>query len=49
MEKLVEAFIANPNESTRTKLQRYLKQHPMAICLATPATYKMLQVQGFKI
>lgn len=48
MNKLLEAFIKNPNEQTRAKLQAYLNKHMMAICMATPEQQQTLKQNGFK-
>ena len=49
MNKLLEAFIKNPTEQTRAKLQAYLNKHMMAICLATPEQKQILNSNGFKV
>ena len=49
MHKLLEAFRTNPTEANRTKLQRYLDKHMMAICLATPDEQAFLKANQFKI
>ena len=48
MSKLIQAFIANPNDKTRAKLQAYLYKHKMAVCLATPEEHLILKQNGFK-
>lgn len=48
MNKLLEAFIANPTEQTRAKLQAYLNKHMMAVCMATPEQQNILKSNGFK-
>ena len=48
MNKLLEAFVANPNEKTRSKLQAYLNKHMMAVCMATPEQQQVLKLNGFK-
>lgn len=47
MNKLIEAFIKNPTEQSRAKLQAYLNKHMMAVCLATPEQQQILKVNGF--
>lgn len=49
MQKLLEAFRANPTEANRTKLQKYLNKHMMAICLATPEDQAFLKANQFII
>lgn len=49
MQKLLNAFRANPTEANRTKLQKYLNKHMMAICLATPEDQAFLKANQFKI
>ena len=48
MSKLIQAFIANPNDKTRARLQAYLYKHQMAVCLATPEERQILKQNGFK-
>jgi hypothetical protein len=48
MSKLIQAFMANPNDKTRARLQAYLYKHQMAVCLATPAEQQILKQHGFK-
>jgi hypothetical protein len=48
MSKLIQAFIANPNDKTRARLQAYLYKHQMAVCLASPEEKHILDVNGFK-
>lgn len=48
MNKLLEAFIKNPNEQTRAKLQAYLNKHMMAICMASSEEQQFLKANGFK-
>ena len=48
MNKLLEAFIANPTEKTRAKLQAYINKHMMAVCMLTPEQQQVLKSNGFK-
>lgn len=48
MNKLLEAFIANPTEAARARLQNYLNKHMMAVCMATPEQQQTLKSNGFK-
>jgi hypothetical protein len=48
MNKLLEAFLKNPTEQTRAKLQTYLAKHPMAVCMASPEQHQVLKQHGFK-
>lgn len=48
MSKLLEAFITNPTEQTRAKLQAYLYKHMMAVCMATPEQQQILKLHNFK-
>ena len=48
MNKLLEAFIANPTEQIRAKLQAYLNKHMMAVCMASPEQKAVLKSNGFK-
>jgi hypothetical protein len=45
--RLLNAFRADPTPSNRAKLQAYLNKHPMAVCLAMPAEQEFLRVHGF--
>lgn len=36
MNKLIDAYLANPSDKTRDRLVAYLASHPMAVCLASP-------------
>ena len=49
MNKLLEAFIKNPTEQTRAKLQAYLNRHMMAICMASPEQKQALKQHEFKV
>jgi len=49
MLKLLEAFLANPSDKTRAKLQAYLNKHMMAVCMATPEQNAFLRANGFKL
>ena len=49
MLKLLEAFLANPNDKTRAKLQTYLNKHMMAVCMATPEQNAFLRANSFKL
>lgn len=47
MTKLLEAFIANPTDQARARLQAYLNKHMMAVCMATPEQQQILKTNGF--
>ena len=49
MQKLLQAFRANPTDANRTKLQTYLNKHMMAICVATPEDQAFLKANNFTI
>ena len=49
MEKLLAAFVTNPTDANRKRLQSHLQKHMMAICLATPAQVAFLTANGFKL
>jgi hypothetical protein len=49
MNKLIEQFVENPCDKTRSNLQNYLNKHPMAICHATPRKLEFLKINGFKV
>ena len=36
MNKLITAYLANPTDKTRDRLLTYVRNHPMAVCLASP-------------
>jgi hypothetical protein len=36
MSKLIDAYVANPCDKTKAKLQAYLAKHMLAVCMATP-------------
>lgn len=36
MNKLIQAFKANPSDANRAKLIKYMIKHPMALCLVNP-------------
>ena len=42
MNKLIQAYQANPNDKTASKLRAYIASHPMAMCLATPEQMQVL-------
>jgi len=48
MSKLIQAFVTNPNDKTRARLQAYLYKHQMAVCLASPEEKQILNANGFK-
>lgn len=43
MTKLIDAYLANPNEKTRNRLIQYVIKHPFATCLATPEQTAVLK------
>jgi hypothetical protein len=47
MNKLLEAFLKNPTEQARAKLQTYLAKHPMSVCMASPEQHQALKQHGF--
>lgn len=49
MLKLIDAFIVNPNDKTRAKLQAYLSKHTMAVCMATTAQIDFLRINKFNL
>ncbi len=49
MSKLIQAFISNPNDKTRARLQAYLYKHQMAVCLASPEEKQILTQHEFKV
>jgi len=49
MEKLINTYRAAPTDANRTKLQKYLDKHMMAICMATPEELAFLKANGFSI
>jgi hypothetical protein len=48
MNKLLEAFKADPSEKNRIKLQNYLNKHMMATCLASIEDQQFLKANGFQ-
>jgi hypothetical protein len=48
MNKLIQAFKADPSDKNRAKLQAYLQKHMMAICMASPDEQQFLKANGFK-
>ena len=48
MNKLIQAFKADPSDKNRAKLIAYLQKHMMAICMASPNEQKFLKANGFK-
>ena len=48
MLKLIEKFKANPSDSNRLRLQRYLDSHMMAI-VCHPEHADWLRANGFKL
>ena len=36
MNKLIQAFKANPSDANRARLVKYMIKHPMALCLVSP-------------
>jgi hypothetical protein len=49
MNKLIENFKRLPSPLNRAKLQNYLNNHKMAICLATPNQQAFLTVNEFEV
>jgi hypothetical protein len=49
MEKLLAAFVTEPTDANRKRLQSHLQKHMMAICFATPAQVAFLTANGFKL
>ena len=49
MNKLIQAFVADPTDRTRARLQAYLNKHTMAVCMASPVTLEFLTINGFKV
>ena len=43
MKKLLEAFIANKNAKTATRISVYIDKHPMAQCLMSMEDLKILK------
>jgi hypothetical protein len=48
MNKLIQAFKADPSDKNREKLAAYLQKHMMAICMASPEEQQFLKANGFK-
>ena len=46
MTKLLNAFQAAPTDANKARLAKYLKQHSMAVCMATPEEYAFLKANG---
>lgn len=36
MNKLINAFKADPSDANRSRLVKYMIKHPMALCLVSP-------------
>ena len=49
MNKLLNAFRAEPSEANRAKLAKYLQKHMMALCLASPDEIAFLKSHGFAV
>ena len=49
MLKLLEQFKASPSLSNRTKLQKYMDKHPLAVCLILPEEVNFLKANSFSI
>ena len=49
MNKLIDNFKRLPSPINRAKLQNYLNNHAMAICLATPDQIAFLTVNEFEM
>lgn len=43
MSELIKKYQVQPTEENKDKLIRYLKQHPLAECFATPAELKVIR------
>ena len=48
MNKLLTAFQAAPTDANRARLAKYLANHMMAVCMATPAEIAFLRANNFK-
>ena len=49
MQKLLNAYRANPTPANHAKLQKYLDKHMMAVCLALPEDIAFLRAHNFSI
>ena len=49
MNKLLNAFRAEPSEANRVKLAKYLQKHMMALCLASSEEIAFLKANGFSV
>ena len=49
MSKFLAAFRAAPTAANRTKLQKYLDKHMMAICMASDEEVAFLKANEFSI
>jgi hypothetical protein len=49
MNKLLNTYKAEPTESNRIKLQKYINKHMMAICCAPLEDQQFLKLNGFTI
>lgn len=47
MTKLINAYRAAPTEANRTRLQKYLNKHMMAVCMASQQELAFLKTEGF--
>ena len=48
MTKLINAFRANPTPANRTKIERYMRSHPLALCFVTIEDIAFLRDSGFQ-
>lgn len=49
MQKLINTYRAAPTEANKTKLQSYLRKHPMAVCMLMPAEFQFLKTIGISL
>ena len=49
MDKLIAKYRAVPTPANRAKLQAYLDNHMMAVCMATPENLAFLKTHEFKL
>jgi hypothetical protein len=49
MTKLIAAFRSAPTAANRTKLQKYLDKHMMAVCMASDDEVAFLKTHQFSI
>ena len=47
MAKLINTYRAAPTAANRTRLQKYLNKHMMAVCMATPEELAFLKAHCF--